>query len=118
MVIGITLIWMGIGLRLWAVRTLGRFFTYAVMVVAGQRIVSSGPYRVIRHPSYSAVLMTLLGTGLALGNWASVAALVLLPLAAYLWRIQVEEAALMQSLSEDYTAFMHRTPRRLIPGIW
>jgi len=50
LVIGLMLIWVGIGLRLWAVRTLGHYFTRVVMVKAGQRVVSGGPYRVIRHP--------------------------------------------------------------------
>ncbi len=117
LVIGLTLVWLGMGLRLWAVLTLGRSFTRVVMVQSGQQVVSSGPYRAVRHPAYTGILTTMLGIGLALNNRASVVALVLIPLMGFAWRIHVEENALVQNLGEDYTAYAQRT-RRLIPGLW
>lgn len=115
--VGLALIWLGIGLRAWAVRVLGRFFRRVVVVQAGHRVVSDGPYRLLRHPAYTGSLLTALGIGVALGNWAAVACSLALPLTGHLWRIRVEEAALARDLGDDYRAYMRRT-WRLLPGIW
>jgi len=114
---GLVLIWLGVLLRQWAVWTLGRFFTVVVRVSDGQTVVDRGPYRWVRHPSYTGLLTTLLGLGAALGNWLSVLALVVLPTIGLVVRIRVEERALLESLGEPYRAYAeHR--RRLIPGVW
>lgn len=116
-VVGVILIAAGIVIRQWSVVLLGRFFTVDVRVHAGQTVVDSGPYRWIRHPSYTGLLITLAGVGLALGNWASLALLVLVPTAALIVRIRVEERALLEGLGEPYRRFAeHRA--RLIPGVW
>ena len=116
-VVGLVLMWLGIALREWAVWTLGRFFTVVVRVAAEQTVVDRGPYRWVRHPSYTGLLLTLLGLGLALGSWLSVLALVALPTAGLVVRIRVEEQALLAALGEPYRAYAaHR--RRLVPGLW
>jgi protein-S-isoprenylcysteine O-methyltransferase Ste14 len=107
----------GFGLRLWAMLELGRFFTVTVTIQADHRVVDSGPYRILRHPSYTGLLVLLIGFGIALGNWLSLLALFALPLAAILLRIRAEEAALSNALGERYTNYAARTDR-LIPGIW
>lgn len=114
---GFGLMWTGIGLRLWSIRTLGRFFTYEVTIQQGQRVVSSGPYRVVRHPSYTGLLLTEAGIGLALGNWFSLALAVVVPLVGILCRIGVEEAALRAGLGDSYSRYAQGR-RRLIPGVW
>jgi len=116
-VAGLVVVGAGIALRAWSILTLGRFFTYAVMVQEGQRVVEDGPYRVLRHPSYTGLLLVFAGTGLALDNWLALAAIVLLPLAAVLVRIRAEEAALTRELGDAYRAYSART-RRLVPGVW
>jgi protein-S-isoprenylcysteine O-methyltransferase Ste14 len=55
----------GIALRQWSIRVLGRFFSTTVQVTSDQRIVTNGPYSVVRHPAYSGALLTLLGLGLS-----------------------------------------------------
>jgi protein-S-isoprenylcysteine O-methyltransferase Ste14 len=111
---GITLMLAGLAFRFYAMSVLGKFFTYDVAVQAGQTVVEAGPYRYIRHPSYTGGLMTLAGLGLALGNWASLAVLMVLMGVAYGYRISVEEAALAGALGEPYKEYMRRT-WRLVP---
>jgi protein-S-isoprenylcysteine O-methyltransferase Ste14 len=114
-VAGLTLMLLGIGLRWYAVRTLGAYFTTTVATRAGQPIIEVGPYRLVRHPSYAAILMILLGFCLALTNLFSFLGLV--PAAIGLgYRIRVEERALLERLGEDYAAYMRRT-KRLIPRV-
>lgn len=115
--VGLLLIWSGIALRVWCFQTLGRYFTFTVMTSHDQRVVESGPYRLLRHPSYSAILLILAGIGLTYGNWLSLAALVVLPLAGFVNRIRIEESALSATLGDAYTTYASRR-RRLIPFVW
>lgn len=114
---GLIVMWLGLAIRVWAVAALGRAFRTTVEVDPGQAIVSSGPYRWVRHPSYTGLLLILAGFGLALGNWLPLAICVALPLPALLRRIRVEEAELTRVLGEPYRAYQTRT-KRLIPGVW
>jgi protein-S-isoprenylcysteine O-methyltransferase Ste14 len=115
--VGLSVAWLGMVLRAWAVRTLGEFFTVDVTVAAGQRVIDDGPYARLRHPSYTGMLMAILGFGIALDSWAGAAASLLLPLAAVVNRIRHEEATLRRELGEPYEAYANRTDR-LVPGIW
>jgi protein-S-isoprenylcysteine O-methyltransferase len=115
--VGIALMLIGLAFRFYSMRVLGRFFTYDVAVQAGQTVVEAGPYRYIRHPSYTGALITLAGVGLALGNWAGLLALLLCMGLAYAYRISVEEHALVDALGEPYKQYMRRT-NRLIPFVF
>jgi protein-S-isoprenylcysteine O-methyltransferase Ste14 len=115
--VGIVLMLMGIAFRFYAMSVLGRSFTYDVAVQAGQTLVEAGPYRYIRHPSSTGALITLVGLGLALGNWAAVLAILACTGTAYAYRIFVEESALVAVLGEPYKQYMRRT-RRLIPFLF
>jgi protein-S-isoprenylcysteine O-methyltransferase Ste14 len=107
----------GVALRTWAILTLGRLFKFVVVIQDGHRVVASGPYRRLRHPSYTGGLVAFLGTGIALDNWLSMAVLVLIPLLAILVRIHVEEGELASALGQEYELYASRT-RRLVPGLW
>lgn len=115
--VGITLMLAGLAFRFYAMRVLGRFFTYDVAVQTGQTIVEAGPYRHIRHPSYTGALITLVGLGLALGNWAALFTILACMGIAYAYRITVEEAALVAALGEPYKQYMRRT-QRLVPFLF
>jgi len=111
--LGVALAIAGVAFRQYAVATLGRFFTTRVMTQPGQTVVESGPYRYVRHPSYSGMLLTVIGVLLCSTDWLSLACFVLaLPGMAY--RIEVEEGALIRALGEPYREYMNRT-RRLVP---
>jgi protein-S-isoprenylcysteine O-methyltransferase Ste14 len=111
--LGLALMLIGMALRWYSIRVLGRSFTTTVMTRPGQVVVESGPYRWIRHPSYTGGLLTVLGIFVCLTNPASFLGL-LPPLAGYAYRIRIEENALTRSLGEPYRAYMQRT-KRLIP---
>jgi len=78
---GLIVMWIGLAIRIWAVVVLGSAFRTTVEVDAGQRIVDSGPYRLVRHPSYTGILLIAVGFGLTLGNWLSAAILLVIPVA-------------------------------------
>ena len=107
----------GAALRVWSVATLGRYFTYAVQVSADQQVVETGPYRLVRHPSYSGALLMGAGIGLSLRSPYAPLLIVATSFVAYLIRIFVEERALAEGIGEAYRAYMRRT-KRLIPFVW
>jgi protein-S-isoprenylcysteine O-methyltransferase Ste14 len=115
--IGLGLLWAGFAFRMWAILTLGRFFQVTIVVQEGHRIVESGPYRWIRHPGYLGVIVTLIGVGIAEGDWASIVIMLAGGLTAFLIRIHVEERVLLEELGEDYAAFSKRRAR-LVPGLY
>ena len=115
--LGICFMLLGVALRWYSAAMLGKYFTFDVSIQSDQILIEAGPYRYIRHPSYSGALLTLFGFSLALGNWAGlVAALSCLGL-AYAYRIPVEESALALALGETYRQYMKRT-WRLVPFLF
>jgi protein-S-isoprenylcysteine O-methyltransferase Ste14 len=116
-VAGIVLIAAGIGLRAWSIATLGRFFQYRITVQSGHQVVTRGPYRYVRHPSYTGVALVLAGIALACDDvWALPAVAVLG--GAGLWvRIRAEERQLAEALGAEYERFASAR-KRLVPGVW
>jgi len=114
--VGVAVMLGGLGVRIWAVLTLGRSFRTTVEVHPDQRVVDTGPYRFVRHPSYTGLLMVVLGFEIGTRTWPAIL-LTLLPLAAVVRRIAVEEAFLLAALGPPYAAYRERT-RRLLPGVW
>jgi protein-S-isoprenylcysteine O-methyltransferase Ste14 len=102
--------------RAWAIRALGVYFTRSVQVSADQTVVETGPYRLIRHPSYSGGILEFAGVGIACGNWISLALTIVPTVVAYGLRIRVEEKALVQAVGDPYLAYMRRT-KRLVPFV-
>jgi protein-S-isoprenylcysteine O-methyltransferase len=106
----------GMAFRWWAVITLGRFFTVDVATYADHALVDHGPFRWVRHPSYTGLLSAFFGVGVAMGSWLSVLALMPPIVFALAYRMRVEEAALRAALGSDYDAYCART-KRILPGI-
>jgi protein-S-isoprenylcysteine O-methyltransferase len=115
--LGCLVIVFGIAVRLVAVATLKGQFTTTVYIAENDVIVDTGLYKTIRHPSYLGILAAELGFGLASGNWVSLAVAVVLPLAGSLYRMHVEEAALLHHFGLAYQEYASRT-KRLLPGIY
>src|SRR5438309_10329268 len=101
----------GLGLRIWATRVLGAYYTRTLLTQKGQHIITDGPYRMVRHPGYLGVLMLWLGAGIAAANWLVAAIIGVLMLRAYSSRMQAEEAMLAQTFPEEYEDYARR-PRR------
>ncbi len=115
--VAVALIWLGMALRIWAVVTLGRFFRITVFLQEDHVLIDHGPYRRLRNPSYTGGLVSMIGIGLGLGNWLSLALAVGGLLIGYLKRIDVEEKALREHFGEAYEAYARRR-WALIPPIW
>jgi protein-S-isoprenylcysteine O-methyltransferase len=107
----------GVILRWYAIFYLGRFFTVNVAIAADHRVVDSGPYRYVRHPSYTGCLMCFVGLGIFSGNWLSLFLMCVPPTWVFIHRIRIEEAALRAALGTDYAAYCARTPR-LLPFVY
>jgi protein-S-isoprenylcysteine O-methyltransferase len=109
--LGMALLIAGAVLRRLCFNALGKSFTGTVTVAIGQAIVQHGPYRFVRHPSYTAAFLMFVGIGLALGSWISVAILFLAHCYLYGRRVAVEERALLDTLGTPYREYMSRTTR-------
>ena len=116
-VFGIALMLAGICVRWVAIYTLGRYFTRKVTILHDHRVVQSGLYKYLRHPSYSGFLLGNLGLGLALSNWLSLIIIFVPTLAAALYRMHVEENALEQAFGSEYIDYCRAT-KRLIPKLY
>ena len=114
---GIVLILLGVLVRQWAIAVLGRFFSLTVRVAEDHRVVDRGPYRLVRHPSYTGALIALVGLSLAVQSWGALLVVLIVFGAAFGYRIRVEERVLMSQLGDEYVSYVKRT-KRLIPFLF
>jgi protein-S-isoprenylcysteine O-methyltransferase Ste14 len=117
LVIGAGVALAGVALRSWAVWTLGRYFRREVTIEADQPLITTSPFRWVRHPAYAGNLLTYGGLGLALGSWVSAAVVLTVALIGVLPRIKVEERTLEQAFGPAYIGYEAATAR-LIPYVW
>lgn len=114
---GVAVMLVGFAIRLTSMLALGEQFSHEVAIKDDHTVVEWGPYRYVRHPSYTGAVVTYLGIGIVLGNALSVVAALSGALVGFGYRITVEERALRENLA-DYEAYVERTPYRLLPGLW
>jgi protein-S-isoprenylcysteine O-methyltransferase Ste14 len=107
----------GLLLRGWGMAALGRQYTRTVRRIDEHRLVTSGPYAVVRHPGYAASILVWCGFALAVGGWVAAVAVTLLLSAAYAHRIHAEEELLDELFGERYRTYRRRT-HRLAPFIY
>ena len=112
--VGISLMFLGVLVRQYAIAILGRFFSLSVQIAEDHKIVDKGPYRLVRHPSYTGVLITSIGLGLAVQSLGALLVLLLFFGISFGYRMYVEERTLLSALGQDYASYMKRT-KRLIP---
>jgi len=105
--VGLALFGSGISLRIW--RT--------VQTSGDQPVITKGPYRAIRHPSHAGLLLVMMAVGLFIGNWWSLVCLTGAVAGGLVFRIRVEEQALMQNLGAAYDSYA-ATHKRLVPFVW
>jgi protein-S-isoprenylcysteine O-methyltransferase Ste14 len=116
-IVGVVLLLVGIPMRVWALTSLGRFFTMPITIRTDHRIIELGPYRWIRHPAYTGGFLMAVGMSLVLVSPVGFAVTFLGLLAAYIYRIHAEEAVLISRFGEEYRTYRTRT-WRLVPWIF
>jgi len=114
--VGIGLMIAGIVLRQWSIAVLGRYFSPTIGIQEGQAVVDRGPYRLVRHPAYTGLLIIYIGLGFVIQSWGAVLVLIAYFAAAFGYRIHVEEAVLTSKLGDEYVEYAKRT-KRLIPYV-
>jgi len=107
----------GLSLRIWAVLTLGRFFTWFITVYEDHQVIRSGPFRFIRHPAYCGALILFVSTLIFLHAWVGALLSLVFQLLAYVRRIRYEEAMMIDRLGESYRAYT-REVNALVPLLW
>ena len=116
-ILGIIVIICGLLIRWIAIFSLKRQFTVDVAITKDHRIISEGIYRFVRHPAYAGSILSFLGLGLCFANVISLL-LIFPPIcAAFLYRIRVEEKALVDAFGDEYIRYCEST-RRLVPWIY
>jgi protein-S-isoprenylcysteine O-methyltransferase Ste14 len=115
--LGVLIGWIGLLLRWWSFVSLGKYFTVVVQTSEDQPVVERGPYRVLRHPSYTGLLLAFIGGALMWGNWISALGAVGLVLVALLYRLRIEERAMNAALGDRYRQFAANRAR-LVPFLW
>lgn len=116
-ILGLVLLLSGLVIRWTAIFTLRRYFTVDVSILKNHQIIDKGIYKHLRHPSYAGSLLCFLGLGLSFSNWLSTLVIFVPNFSAFLYRIRVEEKALIQAFGDKYISYSKVT-YRLIPGIW
>jgi protein-S-isoprenylcysteine O-methyltransferase Ste14 len=114
---GLVVVVCGTILRMHCWKMLGEFFTHTVTIANDHKVINIGAYRFLRHPAYLGGWLNLLGLGLTLGNFASLALITIGSFAIFHYRITVEEHALEKALGEQYKQFK-QSRARLIPFVY
>lgn len=114
--VGVLLFAAGVALQWLALRELGSFYTSRLGIQEGHRMVTSGPYSLVRHPGYLSSLATVAGMALSMGSLLTIGATVL-SVIVVVWRIRGEEEMLVEAFGDEYRAYQRKT-RRLIPHVY
>jgi protein-S-isoprenylcysteine O-methyltransferase Ste14 len=114
---GLIIILMGLSLRIWTRLTIGRMYSGYLRVKVGHILVTSGPYRFVRHPGYTGFVVMGLGLAIGYSSLIGLIAIPLLLLPGLAYRMKVEERLLSEQFRDDYWAYASRS-KKLIPGIW
>lgn len=115
--LGLGLIILGVFLRIGAIRSLGKFFTVQVTIKEDHQLKTDGYYKYVRHPSYTASLISFIGFGMTLNHWGSVLLAGGLAFIAFVIRIRIEEKVLVSHFGSSYEAYKAKT-KSLIPFIY
>lgn len=116
-VTGVIMIVTGVLFRAWSVRTLGKYFTPTVQIKDEHQLIRSGPYRIIRHPSYFAAFLSMAGAAVLLESLTGIAVTVIAMSFAYYVRIGIEEQKLIEHFGNRYREYMLDT-KRIIPFVF
>ena len=114
---GVVMIATGIWFRAWAVKTLGQFFTPTVQIKKEHQLINSGPYKIIRHPSYFAAFLSIVGGAVLLESVTGIVVSIIAMSIAYYVRIGIEERKLIEYFGNSYKEYMIQT-KKIIPFVF
>lgn len=114
-VLGVVLLAGGLGFTVWARRHLGRNWSASVVVKEDHALVRTGPYRFVRHPIYTGILLAFLGMVVTIGEWRGLVALAL-AFVSFLVKSRAEEARMRETFPE-YDAYARGTAA-LVPYVY
>lgn len=115
--LAVVLLAVALVIRWTAIVTLGKSFSANVAIHARQKVYKRGIFSVVRHPSYTGLMLVFVAIGIHTRNWGAFAFAVVPTFAAMAYRIRVEEIALREAFGEQYAEYS-RTTKRLVPGIY
>ena len=113
--LGVGLLVIGLGFSIWARRYLGRNWSGTVTVKQDHELIRTGPYRFVRHPIYTGILLGFLGTAVALGQWRGLLAVALATF-AFLLKIRLEEKWMTETFGDAYRRYRAEV-KALIPFV-
>jgi protein-S-isoprenylcysteine O-methyltransferase Ste14 len=113
--LGLTLAIFGVFMACWSRHILGRNWSSVVQLKQEHVLIDSGPYRYIRHPIYTGLLLAFVGTALKVGDWRGLIAVAIV-LASFWRKLRLEERWLTEQFGPSYAAYMQRT-KALVPGV-
>ncbi len=116
-IMGLALSVGGLSIRYWSIRTLGQFFTSMVQVRSDQEVIDRGPYRWTRHPSYLGSIVFAIGNSILFRSYAGLTVCFLAFFPAYIYRIWLEEHAMVDELGQKYRGYQKRT-WKILPLIY
>jgi protein-S-isoprenylcysteine O-methyltransferase Ste14 len=116
-ILGLCLMIGGTMFRVWCIRTLGKFFTATVKTQEKQEIITTGAYKLVRHPSYSGAYIAAIGSSLFLHAWVALFLTAVVLSIAYYFRIRAEEETLVREFGEEYKEYQTRT-NKLVPFLY
>ena len=113
--LGVILCAAGMAFLVWARQHLGRNWSQTVSIKKGHELVTSGPYRYVRHPMYTGGIIACIGSAIVVGG-AWILLLVILCL-IFLWRVGAEDRLMARQFPNEYPLYKKRT-KALIPFVW
>jgi protein-S-isoprenylcysteine O-methyltransferase Ste14 len=116
-IVGFVILWFGVALRNYSIKILGKHFTPTIQLQQDHDLITTGPYSVIRHPSYLGALMAIVGIAIFFNSLIGTLAACIAMMIAYIVRITAEEKALKSLFGSKYQEYQKRT-KKLIPFLW
>jgi protein-S-isoprenylcysteine O-methyltransferase Ste14 len=116
-IVSVAMLAAGLAVRWASILSLGRAFSVNVAIRTHQKLNRRGLFALVRHPSYTGMMVIFAAIGIRMQNWIALAILVIPPLLALLYRMHVEEGALGHAFGEEYEEYS-RSTKRLIPGVY
>lgn len=110
-ILGIILIYGGFAFRYYSIHVLGKFFSSKVEIKEGHELIQNGPYKMIRHPSYTGAWMSMVGVSLLFQSKIGLVFSIFIYFLIYIYRIECEEKALLGTFGEKYLTYQEKTWR-------